>query len=112
MRTCLDCGREIATGSRCRDDERAREQGRNLAEPWRAAYSSAVYRENRAAVIAEAGGICTRVLPNGRCRIEATEANHIIPLSTARSFEEAIRLCDKANLEATCSVHNPRGGPR
>lgn len=112
MRTCLDCGAEIDGGTRCGACARDRDHRRDDAEPWRQAYSSAVYRENRQAVIAAAGGRCTRILPNGRCWIEATETNHIVPLSTARSFAEAIRLCAMENLEAVCTTHNPRGGSR
>lgn len=58
----------------------------------------------------QAGRRCERILPSGeRCPAPAEETNHVIPLSTARSLEEALALCAPENLEAVCRRHHPRG---
>lgn len=101
MKTCIDCGARIASGSRCATHDL------NIS----AVYGSALYRSNRAIRMQYAGGRCERILPNdGRCPEDATEAHHTVPLATARSIEEALELSDWRLLEAVCSDHNPRGG--
>jgi hypothetical protein len=77
---------------------------------WRQVRSSAFYRANRRIRIRKAGGQCERVIDDVRCPAPATEANHTIPLATARSLAEAIELSRWELLEAVCPSHNPRGG--
>ena len=86
------------------------EAARDSDEWWRDAYRSPEYHEARKVTLERAGGRCERVTDGNRCPASAREANHIRPLSTARSMDEAITLCDPANLEAVCKDHNPRGG--
>ena len=108
-RPCLDCGRP-SRGSRCPEHAAEHERERQARQPYRAAYRSDVYRENRRIRLARAGYRCERVLPDGsRCTHAAVETHHVIPLSTARSYGEALRLCDWRNLEALCRTHHPRG---
>jgi hypothetical protein len=78
--------------------------------PYRLAYSSAFYREQRSIRLRRAGYRCEAILANGeRCPATAMETHHVDPLSTARSLEEAIAMCNWRNLRAVCRPHNPRG---
>lgn len=109
-RTCIDCGRTIRGGSRCRDCTRKAEATRQSRQPYRAAYSSAEYRAARRQRMALAGGRCEWIYGDGRrCPEPATEAHHTISLATARSYAEALELCRVELLRATCFEHNPRG---
>ncbi len=108
-RRCLRCGRRT-TASRCSECRAKLELERQSRQPYRAAYSSPEYRAARRITLQRAGGRCERILPDGsRCPRPAEETNHRIPLSAARSLEEALALCVEANLEAVCFDHNPRG---
>jgi hypothetical protein len=111
-RPCLDCGRTIrgGKGSRCRDCARKAEATRQSRQPYRAAYDSPEYRSAREVRMRAAGGRCEWIRPDGsRCPDPAVETHHTIPLSTARSYDEAIALCVPELLRATCFIHNPRG---
>ena len=114
VRTCIDCGRRIARSkSRCIKCARPIEAELQSRQWYRAAYNTAIYRSNRRLAFKRAGGQCERVLTSGRrCGAMATEANHIRPLSKARTMVEALYLCHVDNLEAVCSGHNPRGRAR
>jgi hypothetical protein len=79
--------------------------------PYRQAYASAFYREQRRIRIRHAGYRCEAILATGeRCPATPVETHHVDQLSTARSLEEAIAMCDWRNLRAVCWPHNPRGG--
>jgi len=111
-RPCIECGRPTL-GSRCEQHAAEVELERQARQPYRAAYFSGEYEAARAAAFRRAGGRCEARWPNGsRCRAPAEEAHHLVALSTASSYEEAIALCDEANLLAVCFRHNPRGGRR
>lgn len=68
------------------------------------------YHAARKVTLERAGGRCERVIDRVRCSVLARKTNHIVPLSTARSMDEALALCLPGNLEAVCLRHNPRGG--
>jgi hypothetical protein len=110
-RVCIDCGRRIpAKGSRCAECQAPLEQARQARQPYRGAYSSALYRRNAKECIRRAGGRCTRILADEtRCTAVAVEAGHVVPLSRSTSLAEALMLCELDNLEAVCFDHNPRG---
>lgn len=109
-RPCLDCGRKTRNGTRCVPCSGPVEAARQARQPYRVVYRSRVYRRNRAIAIRKAGGRCVRVVDGERCIYPAQETNHRIPLSTARSLEEALALCSESNLEPVCWRHNPRLG--
>jgi hypothetical protein len=108
-RPCIVCGASTI-GSRCPRHAIDVERARQARQPYRAAYFTPFYRRERAAVLKRSGGQCERVEAGGiRCTNPALETGHRVPLSTARSLQEAIALCDRGNLEAVCWRHNPRG---
>lgn len=90
MRRCLDCGKFIQTGSRCREHERRRERARPQR---RSAYS----RTGWAKAVKDRDG--------WRCRRCGTtvgvEAHHITPLHRggADSLANGITLCKAHHLE-------------
>lgn len=89
----------------------ALERARQTRQPYRAAYFSSAYRSARRERLAQAGGRCEAILPDGtRCQRKAEEVHHVVPLSQARSCEEAELLCTPSNLRAVCRDHHPRGG--
>ncbi len=109
LRPCIDCGRPTA-GSRCPKHAAERERERQARQPYRRAYESSIYRENRRIRLKRAGNRCERIVDDGRrCPNAASETHHVIPLSAAKSYEEALALCDWRNLRAVCWRHNPRG---
>jgi hypothetical protein len=109
LRPCLDCG--TPTGAtRCLQCSGPFEARRQARQPYRAAYGSAKYREARRIRIIMAGEQCEFYDGFGqRCHRPAVETHHMIPLSSARSLEEALELCSVTNLRAVCFGHNPRG---
>lgn len=110
-RICSGCGGTSYAGPRCERCAAPVEARRRAAQPYRAAYYSSQYRAARRARLKAAGGQCEALLEHGvRCTGLAQEAHHVIPLSTARSYAEAIALCAISNLRAVCWRHNPRGG--
>ena len=102
---CIRCGRPSA-GSYCSPHE---EQIRAASMPYRRAYNSAIYRENRRIRMDHAKDRCEAMVGEARCPAAAAETHHVIPLSSARTYEEALALCDWRNLRAVCWPHNPRG---
>jgi len=50
------------------------------------------------------------VIGGNRCIELVCETNHIMPLSTARSMDEVLALCEAENLEAVYRALNPGGG--
>jgi hypothetical protein len=109
-RPCIVCGRSTDRGSRCPRHALDAERQRQARQPYRFAYFTPVYRRERAAALERSGGRCERIREDGtRCPLPALETNHRVPLSSARSRDEALALCDRSNLEATCWRHNPRG---
>ncbi len=110
LRPCLVCGRPTRRGSRCPRHAAEAERRRQARQLYRLAYASPEYRTARAIRMRQAGGRCERILPSGeRCSLPAEETNHVVPLSAARSLEEALSLCSVENLEAVCRRHHPRG---
>lgn len=103
---CLRCRRPTDGGSYC---SRCEPRVRRAAQPYRRAYSSSIYQANRAIRMKRARGRCEAVVDGARCENAASETHHVIPLSQARSYEEALALCDWPNLRAVCWRHNPRG---
>lgn len=109
MKACATCGRR-SIRERCPRCETAYERRRQASQPYRRAYSSPEYRVARKVIRQRSGGRCEAILPGGRrCSERATEAGHRIPLSTARSYAEAVALCRPELLEDVCRAHNPRG---
>lgn len=108
-RPCIRCGAPTDR-SYCPQHELDAEAERDVQEWWREAYRSPEYHEARKVVLEAARGRCVRQVDGLRCTAPARETNHIVPLSTARSMDEALVLCAPANLEAVCRNHNPRGG--
>lgn len=102
-RRCLRCSRIVHGRSYC--VEHAAEE-RAIRQPYAAAYQSREYRRARRTRFELAGGRCESV----GCGQPASEAHHLIPLSRARSYAEAVALCTVENLRAVCFSHNPRGG--
>lgn len=110
-RPCVDCGRPTSSGSRCPRCAEPIERERQGRQIYRAAYDSPEYRTARRQAMRAAGGRCVRILPTGeRCPAKAKETNHLIPLSTVTTVEEAITLCRAELLEPVCLVHHPRDG--
>lgn len=109
-RPCIDCGVSTTNGSRCPRCAGPVEAERQSRQPYRAAYASPEYASARRIRLRRAGYRCERILPDGRrCPKPAEECNHTIPLSSARSLDEAIALCRWELLEAVCFPHHPRG---
>ena len=108
-RPCIECGRKTRNGTRCTACAPIKERQRQARQWYRFAYRTPTYRTNRAIAIRRAGGRCVREVDGERCRYPAQETDHRIPLSTARSPDEAIALCDWRNLDPVCWRHNPRG---
>ncbi len=109
-RPCLDCGRRTTNGSRCERCAGPVELERQSRQVYRAAYGSPEYASARRIRLRRAGYRCERILPDGtRCTASAEETNHTIPLSSARTYEEAIAFCRWELLEAVCVPHHPRG---
>ena len=50
------------------------------------------------------------MIGGNRCIELVCETNHIMQLSTARSMDEVLALCEAENLEAVYRAHNPGGG--
>lgn len=109
QKPCLDCG-ALSPNTRCPRHTAIHEATRIVRQPYRAAYFTPFYREQRLIALLRAGWRCERVTDDERCPRAASETNHIVPLSTARSYDAAIALCIATNLEAVCFDHNPRGG--
>jgi hypothetical protein len=106
-KACLVCGRRTSGGSRC-DVHQAREDARQQARQWyRAVYGTGVYQSNRRIRMAKAGGQCERVIQDVRCIARAVECHHTMPLSTARSLDEALAFSRWELLEAVCARHHP-----
>lgn len=107
MRTCLDCGALIPSGSRCErhEHERRREKARleRLRSPsalsgggtrrWRAIRAAQLAREP----------LCRVCRAEGRL-VPAVEVDHIRPRAQGGGDEPE-------NLRSVCREHNPRGGP-
>jgi hypothetical protein len=111
-RPCQACGIPT-TGVRCSLCQGKAEAARQARQPYRAAYESPEYRKSRIAARRRSGGRCEAVDAAGaRCPSPATEAHHTVPLSTARSLDEAIALCRPELLRDVCHRHNPRGPGR
>ena len=110
-RPCLDCGQRTTNGSRCPRCAGPVELERQARQPYRLAYASPEYASARRIRLRRAGYRCERLLPDGtRCPAPAAETNHTIPLSSSRTYEEAIALCRWDLLEGVCFEHHPRGG--
>jgi hypothetical protein len=111
-RPCVVCGRRTYTGSRCEVHAAQLEATRQARQPYRAAYRSAEYRAARRRRLDLAAGRCEFVDEAGvRCPRAASETHHVIPLSSAMSYDLALALCTPVNLRAVCHRHNPRPGP-
>ena len=104
-RPCVKCGKP-QTSSYC---AACREPERDRRTPYRVAYRSREYRIARAERFELAKGRCEALVDRRRCSRGASEAHHVIPLSSVRTIEAAVALCTVDNLRAVCFWHNPRG---
>jgi 5-methylcytosine-specific restriction endonuclease McrA len=134
-RACLVCGRRVVGGAaRCPDHAEQRyrtpvgcyvcgrrgpkgycpahdpwtgdkpEHLRLQRQPWRAGYQTASYRIARKIALQRAGGYCERC---GRSDLPL-EADHIVPLSTAKSELDCDRLNTPENLAILCTACHRR----
>jgi 5-methylcytosine-specific restriction endonuclease McrA len=98
--SCKVCGKQ---GPRSYCDEHnpfinpGTEEDRLKRQPWRAAYRDPSYHRERQAILRDAKGYCSR------CgRPSKLEVDHIVPLSSAKTVEQAFALNNRSNLRALC----------
>jgi hypothetical protein len=99
-RICSRCSRLVPRISRglCPACENRRTQERLQSEPWRAVYSTPMWRAVRAAARRRAGERCQAVVDGVRCNERRDlEAHHLTPLRAGGEpfdMDNVVVLCD------------------